>query len=88
MSCMEGDACSLPVLETTVQGREELAKSGGNSDPLKPLENFDQNFLKVESGSVIPRRLIGDLHEWHNDSSIVPTRDLVKSLLREYAEDS
>lgn len=35
MSCMGGDACSLPVLETFVQGREELAKSGDNSDPLK-----------------------------------------------------
>ena len=32
---MEADACSLQVLETLVQGCEELAKSGDNSDPLK-----------------------------------------------------
>jgi len=32
---MGGDACSLPVRQTPFQGSKALAKSGGNSDPLK-----------------------------------------------------
>ena|GEM_PF-4137924 len=39
----------------------------------------------VEIGSVIPRRLIGGLHEWRNASPTVPTWDLVNSLAGEDA---
>ena len=47
-----------------------------NSDPLMRIENV--RFM--ETGSVIPRRLIGGLHEWRNDSPTVPIWDLVNSL--------
>ena len=41
----------------------------------------------MQIGSVIPRRLIGGLHEWHNELPTVPSWDLVNLLLCEYAED-
>ena len=37
--------------------------------------------------SVIPRRLIGGLHEWRNERPTVPALDLVNLLLSEHAED-
>ena len=38
--------------------------------------------------SVIPRRLIGGLHEWRNERPTVPASDLVNLLLGEHAGDS
>jgi len=38
--------------------------------------------------SVIPRRLIGGLHEWRNVAPTVPAWDLVNSLSGEHAGDS
>ena len=38
--------------------------------------------------SVIPRRLIGGLHEWRNERPTVPALDLVNLLLSEHAEDT
>ena len=52
---------------------------------LPRLSNKKREFSNIVS--VIPRRLIGGLHEWRNERPTVPALDLVNLLLGEHAED-
>ncbi len=64
-------------------------QSDPRSDVRRPAEMIRSYFQSevCNNVSVIPRRLIGGLHEGHNERPTVPTRDLVNSLLGEDAED-
>ena len=55
---------------------------------LAEMANSTFIFWVSNNLSVIPRRLIGGLHEWRNARPTVPVLNLVNLLLGEHAGDS